>query len=220
MARSRREFLAAAGASLPALLATPALAQEADALPVTPHQRIGPFYPEVRPDEHARDLTQIAGQDTRAKGRIVRVGGRVLDRSGRPIGSAMVLVWPADAQGRYGHSRDGGRAAADPGFRGHELMRTAPDGSFTLTTIRPGAYADSRSASGLRTPHIHFEIIGESGRLITEMYFPGEPLNAPDANIAELKARGGDPAALTAIREGSEDADVLTLRWDVVLAER
>lgn len=219
MARSRREFLAA-GVSIPALLAAPGSAQEADTLPVTPHQRIGPFYPEVGPGENARDLTRVAGHGAQAKGRIVRVGGRVLDRSGRPIGSALVLVWQADFQGRYGHSRDGGPAAADPGFRGHELMRTGLDGSFTLTTIRPGAYADSRSASGLRTPHIHFEIIGETGRLITEMYFPGEPLNAPDANIAELKARGGDPASLTAVRDGSEDADILALRWDVVLAER
>lgn len=132
----------------------------------------------------------------------------------------MVLVWQGDSRGRYGHSKDGGRAAADPNFRGHGMVRTAPDGSFTITTVRPGAYPDNRSISGLRTPHIHFEIIGEEGRLITEMYFPGEPLNLGDANIAELIGKGGDPALLTARLTGDPIADVLDLSWEVILSQR
>ena len=220
MIQSRRDFLATAGLSLPAIGTIPALAQDVSAWPATPEQRTGPFYPEPLPGENALDLTRVVGQPGRARGQIVRVSGRLSDRSGRPIGSAIVLVWQADAQGHYGHSRDGGQAAADSSFRGHELLRTARDGSFSLTTVRPGAYADNRSASGLRTPHIHFEIIGEAGRLITEMYFPNEPLNALDANIAELKAKGGDPRLLTATPEGDVAADTTALRWNVYLSER
>jgi len=219
MAHSRRELLAIAGVA-PTLLSTAAAAQDPSLSQITPSQRIGPFYPEVRVGENEADLTRVADQQTRAKGRLVRVGGRVLDRSGAPVGSAVVLVWQADAHGRYGHSRDGGLAAADPGFAGHAMLRTDRDGGFVLSTIRPGAYADDRSITGLRTPHIHFEVIGEEGRLITEMYFPGEPLNDGDANIAEMKAAGADPALLTAAREGTADADVMDLRWNVVLGLR
>lgn len=219
MTHSRRDLLAIAGVA-PMLVSVPAAAQDQGLSPVTPQQRIGPFYPEVLDGENMMDLTRIAGQSAPAKGRLVRVQGRVLDRSGAPVASAIVLLWQADTQGRYGHSRDGGLAAADPGFAGHAMLRTARDGGFVVNTIQPGAYADDRSASGLRTPHIHFEVIGEEGRLITEMYFPDEPLNQTDANIAEMRLAGADPALLTAARQGSIDADVMDLRWDVVLAAR
>lgn len=220
MARSRRELFGG-GLAIVTASAYPALAQEAVEQAATPGQRTGPFYPEVRAGETAVDLTRVAGRSERAIGSVVHVDGRLLDRRGQPIGSALILIWQADAKGRYGHSGDGGPAAADPGFGGHAMLRTAADGSFGLTTVRPGAYADNRSTSGLRTPHVHFEIIGETGRLITEMYFPDEQLNDTDANIAELVAKGGDPRLLMArLGDAPSGSAELALRWDVVLSER
>lgn len=217
MTHSRRSFIAASVAGAGAItLVRSAAAQD---LPVTPTQRIGPFYPAVSDGESQVDLTRDGGGE--ARGSVIEVSGRVLDRQGRPVGSALVLVWQADAAGRYDHPADAHHSQRDPSLTGHALFRTSRDGCFHLTTVRPGAYADDRSSSGLRTPHIHYEIIGEEARLITEMYFPDEPLNVSDANIAEMVAAGADPNLLTSRLEGKpRRAGAAALRWDVILAGR
>lgn len=199
-------------------LAAPACAQD---LTATPKQRIGPFYPPVDEGENRVDLTRRAGASRRAHGQLVEISGRVLDPHARPIGSALLLVWQADAMGYYDHPGDAARSQRDPAMAGHVVLRTARDGSFHLTTVKPGAYADDRSSSGLRTPHVHYEVIGEEGRLITEMYFPDEPLNARDANIAEMVAAGADPRLLTARLDGSaQESGAMALTWDIILSRR
>jgi protocatechuate 3,4-dioxygenase, beta subunit len=217
MLNSRRDLIVAVGASFAGLNA-PAIAQERAP---TPQQRIGPFYPVVGDNESQADLTLREGGSMRAIGQLVEVTGRVLDPSGMPVGSALVIVWQADAAGHYDHPADATRSQRDRGLAGHAIMRTARDGGFRLITVRPGPYPDERSRSGLRTPHIHFEIIGEEGRLITEMYFPDEPLNVADANIAEMVAAGADPRLLTARAQASAQPGIATsLCWDVVLNRR
>lgn len=214
---SRRDLIAAAGVGL-AGLGTPVTAQPRA---VTPTQRIGPFYPVVAEAESRVDLTRKGSAYARAKGQVIDVSGRVLDPQGRPIGSAIVLVWQADAAGRYDHPADTARPQRDAALAGHALLRTTKEGTFHLRTVRPGAYADLRSRSGLRTPHIHYEIIGEEGRLITEMYFPEEPLNDADPNIAEMLAAGADPRLLTArLDDATPPEGVMSLRWDIVLSQR
>lgn len=214
---SRRDLIAAAGAGLTGL-GTPVAAQPRT---VTPPQRIGPFYPVVAEGESRVDLTRNGRASVPARGRVIDVAGRVLDPQGRPIGSALVLVWQADVAGRYDHPADAARSQRDAGLAAHALLRTTKDGAFHLRTVKPGAYADTRSRSGLRTPHIHYEIIGEEGRLITEMYFPDEPLNEADANIAEMIAAGADPRLLTArLDDATPPEGVMALRWEIVLSKR
>ncbi|MBN8481835.1 MAG: protocatechuate 3,4-dioxygenase subunit beta [Xanthomonadales bacterium] len=216
MSFSRRHFLVATAA-----LAGTNRVVQADAPPslATPAQVIGPFYPVVRPEESQADLTRVAGQAGRAKGSTVHVTCTVVDPAGRPIAGALVLVWQANAAGRYAHPRDTSTAPLDPRFLGHVLMRTDRQGQVRFLTIKPGAYADTPGR--VRTPHIHFEVIGEDARLITQMYFPGEPLNASDRLLQELAEQRGDPDRLIATRiasDGGSSAADTALAWTVRLA--
>lgn len=181
----------------------------------TPPQSIGPFYPIVRPGENMADLTRVPGQAGRARGDLVEVRGAVKTLAGAPVRGAVVIIWQANAAGAYNHpgSQFG---SADPAFLGHAMLRTDRAGEFSLLTVRPGAYPDMPGT--LRTPHIHFEVIGEEARLITQMYFPGERLNAADRLLRELAAGGGDPRsviAAAAAERGREEA--ARLDWTVIL---
>lgn len=206
--RTTRRAIFGFGAAGAAIAAGAARAQ---ALTATPAEEMGPFYPIVEPDENAADLTGLPGASGRALGTPFTLAGRVRAANGRPVAGAIVLVWHASAGGVYGHPRDIIKAPRDPHFRGHALIRTARDGSFRIASIRPGAYPDAPGT--LRTPHVHFEVIGEEGRLVTQMYFPGEPLNARDRLLNAMAGAGHNPRALIAERDGADDR----LRWEVVL---
>jgi protocatechuate 3,4-dioxygenase beta subunit len=182
----------------------------------TPPQAIGPFYPVVRAGENMANLTRVEGQADRAPGDLIELRGAVRTTAGASVPSAIVVIWQADASGAYNHPRND-FGTPDPRFLGHAVVRTDRAGEFSLLTVRPGAYPDMPGS--MRTPHIHFEIIGEESRLITQMYFPGEPLNASDRLLRELRSRGGDPRSLiaTATTERSI-AGAARLSWTMLLA--
>lgn len=205
--------LSATGAS--ALTGTAMAGMQTNGTAPTPAQNIGPFYPVTGLGENMADLTRVSGQSTRARGDLVDVRGTVRTVTGRPVSGAIVLIWQANASGAYNHPRNA-FGTADPGFRGHALLRTDRTGQFSLLTVRPGSYPDMPGT--VRTPHIHFEVIGEEGRLITQMYFPGERLNAQDRLLRELEAGGGDPRSLiaTAASEAGRDG-AAALSWTVLL---
>ncbi len=149
-----------------------------------------------------------------AQGTPINVVGRVLDRRGNPVAGATIELWQANAVGRYDHPGDTqSPGALDPNFQGYATIATDRNGNFKFRTIKPGAY---KIPGDMRTPHIHLDIKGRSERLVTQMYFPGEPLNDSD-----LLLRNADPRASVIARlvdRLSGDPGAAAYAWDVVLA--
>lgn len=117
-----------------------------------------------------------------AQGQLIHVGGRVLDEDGRPVAGAIVELWQANAGGRYFHPIDQREAPLDPDFIGNGRTRSDDSGRYGFFTIKPGAYPVPDSGRWWRPPHIHISVLGPGSlmRLVTQMYFPGDPLNAID----------------------------------------
>lgn len=214
MDATRRNLLAGSAFSAAGL----ALTSRSFAATPTPSEQVGPFYPVLRPGENIADLTRVAGRAERALGQTVEVAGRILKPDGKPVGSAMILIWHANAAGRYGHPRNYYDVAADPGFADHALIRSAGDGTFRLITVKPGSYPDGMGTDGWRTPHIHYEVIGEESRLTTEMYFPDEPRNDADMHLKEMRRNNLDPRSRIATRLCAPvEAGAEAFGWDIVL---
>ena len=124
------------------------------------------------------DLTHGEG----ALGERIIVGGRVLDEDGRPQPNVMIEIWQANAAGRYDHERDQHDAPLDPNFHGTGRVFSDSDGRYQFTTIKPGAYPWRNHHNAWRPNHIHYSLFGAgfAQRMITQMYFPGDPLLALD----------------------------------------
>ena len=137
------------------------------------------------------DLSREAGRD--ALGERIIVAGRVTDEADRPVAGALIELWQANAAGRYHHDRDTHDAPLDPNFRGVGRVFTDEDGRYRFVTIKPGAYPWRNHTNAWRPNHIHFSLFGASwgARLVTQMYFPGDPLLALDPIYQAVP----DPAA-------------------------
>ncbi|MFC7555197.1 protocatechuate 3,4-dioxygenase subunit beta [Pseudoroseomonas wenyumeiae] len=124
----------------------------------------------------------LEGARGHAMGERIIVGGRILDEDGRPIRNAMVEVWQANAAGRYNHEGDQHDAPLDPNFHGSGRVFTDENGWYRYVTIKPGAYPWRNHHNAWRPNHIHYSLFGAgfAQRLITQMYFPGDPLLALD----------------------------------------
>ncbi len=124
----------------------------------------------------------------RAVGQLMHIEGRVLDEAGRPVPGAVVELWQANAGGRYLHPIDQAAAPLDPNFEGHGRVLTDADGRYAFFTIKPGAYAVPVQETWWRPPHVHFSVFGPSclSRLVTQMYFPGDPLNEIDRILQSI----------------------------------
>jgi protocatechuate 3,4-dioxygenase beta subunit len=127
-----------------------------------------------------------------AIGERIRVHGRVLDESGRPVPETLVEIWQANAGGRYRHVKDTYFAPLDPNFGGCGRTLTDENGRYEFMTIRPGAYPWPNRANDWRPMHIHFSIFGHAfgQRLITQMYFEGDPLIDRCPIVHTIKDRG------------------------------
>lgn len=153
-------------------------------------------------------------------GERIRVSGRVLDGDGRPVAGQLVEVWQANAAGRYVHKRDQHPAPIDPHFTGVGRTLTGPDGSYSFVTIKPGPYPWKNHRNAWRPAHIHFSLFGTdfTQRMVTQMYFPSDPLFALDPIFQSIT----DPAAqqrlvATYDHEQSEHEWLLGYTWDIVL---
>jgi protocatechuate 3,4-dioxygenase beta subunit len=144
----------------------------------TPDQILGPFFPQGHEPTAGGDLTSTKGRPGRAHGETVEVKGRIVNRDGRPVRGARLIVWQANSFGRYAHANDPNPAPLDPSFIGFAEFLSDQDGAYRFKTVKPGAYP--AGPDWMRPPHIHFEVHGRSERLITQMYFAGELLNASD----------------------------------------
>lgn len=129
------------------------------------------------------DLTTNAATGAPALGERIVVSGRVLEEDGRPLPDTLVEVWQCNAAGRYNHVSDAHDAPLDPNFLGAGRIVTDAEGRYQFTTIRPGAYPWRNHYNAWRPAHIHFSLFGPAyaSRLVTQMYFPGDPLLELDA---------------------------------------
>jgi protocatechuate 3,4-dioxygenase beta subunit len=143
----------------------------------TPDQILGPFYP-LKPLGQNVDLTRVPGRPGRAEGQVLNVMGRVLNLKGEPVRNAKVEVWQANAHGRYTHPSDHNPAPLDPNFEGAAMLTADVDGRYSFKTIKPAAYP--AGPNSMRPAHIHFQVSGQQDRLVTQMYFEGDPYNDTD----------------------------------------
>ena len=146
-------------------------------LTTTSPQILGPFYPLGKPSKGG-DLTRIEGRPGQAEGQVIYLGGRVLNRDGEPVKGAKLEIWQANSHGRYTHPNDDNEAPLDPSFEGFAVVQTDDEGRYNLKTIKPGAYPTGPST--IRPSHIHFEVFGKLERLVTQMYFAGDPHHEND----------------------------------------
>ena len=187
-------------------------------LPEELHPLAGPVFGEDALDALDGDLTsQHSGE---ALGERIIVSGRVLDEDGRPIRGALVEVWQANAGGRYKHEVDQHPAPLDPNFSGAGRVLTDEAGTYRFVTIKPGAYPWGNHENAWRPAHIHFSLFGRAftQRLVTQMYFPGDPLFAFDPifhSVRDPKARELMVAQFDLATTTPDWA--LSYHWDIVL---
>jgi protocatechuate 3,4-dioxygenase beta subunit len=178
----------------------------------------GPLFGEDRVHPGDADLTQWG--DGEAVGQRIVVHGKVLDASGRAVPNTLVEVWQANAGGRYRHQVDQWAAPLDPHFCGLGRVVTDGEGHYSFTTIRPGAYPWKNHANAWRPAHIHFSLFGRAfaQRLVTQMYFPDDPLFFQDPifnSVPDEKARARMVSAYD--HDATVDHWNLGFRFDIVL---
>jgi protocatechuate 3,4-dioxygenase beta subunit len=160
-------------------------------LPQTLSELTGPAFGHDAVAEHDDDLTLQS--DGPPLGERIIVSGRVLDSGGRPVRNALIEIWQANAAGRYRHRVDQHPAPLDPNFTGAGRCMTDDEGSYRFISIKPGAYPWKNHENAWRPAHIHLSVFGRAftERLVTQMYFPGDPLFALDPIFQSVR----DPRA-------------------------
>jgi protocatechuate 3,4-dioxygenase beta subunit len=190
-------------------------------LPHTISEVTGPTFDASAVDVKACDLTrQHSGEPL---GERIIVSGRVLDEDGRPVAHTLVEVWQANAAGRYLHKIDQHDAPLDPNFTGTGHALTDAEGRYRFVTIRPGAYPWKNHHNAWRPAHIHFSLFGPAfaTRLVTQMYFPGDPLLSFDPIFnctADEKARNRLISSFD--WETTVPEKALGLKFDIILSGR
>jgi protocatechuate 3,4-dioxygenase, beta subunit len=174
---SRREILKMSAITGVASAVSTRFAMARATLHRTPEQILGPFYP-VKPLDQNADLTRVSGRPGRAEGQVLTVMGRVLNLNGEPVRNAKLEIWQANAHGRYTHPSDTNPAPLDPNFEGTAILAADDDGRYRFNTIKPAAYRVGPHI--MRPAHIHFQVSGRQDRLVTQMYFEGDPYNDTD----------------------------------------
>ncbi|HEX7052984.1 MAG TPA: protocatechuate 3,4-dioxygenase subunit beta [Burkholderiales bacterium] len=168
--------------------------------------------------------SDLAGHGAkRAIGQLIHLRLRVVDEGGAPVQGAMVEVWHCNAAGKYIHPNDANDAPPDPNFYGAARLVTGDSGLAELRTIKPGAYPVPDTGGWWRPPHIHFSVWGRVwlSRLVTQMFFPGEPLNEHDAilnAVRDPQARRRCIAELAPTARGPKDA--LVYDYQIVVRGR
>jgi len=187
-------------------------------LPRVTTERTGPALWDSRVAANDHDLTRQ--HDGEPLGERIIVTGRLLDEDGRGIPSALIEIWQANAGGRYRHEVDQHPAPLDPNFSGAGRCLTDGDGGWRFVTIKPGAYPWGNHENAWRPQHIHFSVFGRlfTQRLVTQMYFPGDPLLELDPiahAVRDPKARELMIASFDI--ETTQPEWALGYRWDIVL---
>jgi protocatechuate 3,4-dioxygenase, beta subunit len=150
--------------------------------PLTLSEVTGPTDLERKLNTGDGDMSCGAAGGPRAIGQLISVSGRLTDEDGSPLAGAVIEIWQANSAGKYIHEMDRHEAPVDPNFTGLGRLVTDAKGQYQFRSIKPGAYPVMESDWWWRPPHIHFSILGPSwmDRFITQIFFPGEPLNETD----------------------------------------
>ncbi|MBV9723212.1 MAG: protocatechuate 3,4-dioxygenase subunit beta [Mycobacterium sp.] len=194
--------------------------------PKSPFERVDPddvecwspcFGPQ---DVNPLDADLTAGHAGQPIGERIIVTGRLLDAAGKPLAGQLVEIWQANAAGRYNHHVDQHPAPIDPNFTGAGRCLTEPDGTFRFLTIKPGPYPWGNHQNAWRPAHIHFSVFGTAfrQRLVTQMYFPSDPLFDLDPIYQSVL----DPAVRQLLiarydHEVTQPEYATGYRWDIVL---
>jgi protocatechuate 3,4-dioxygenase, beta subunit len=180
----------------------------------------GPLLGEGRVADGDHDLTAQHGEAP--LGERIIVEGRVLEADGRPVPDTLVEVWQANAAGRYRHDGDRHPAPLDPNFSGAGRCVTDAEGRYRFVTVRPGAYPWKNHDNAWRPAHIHFSVFGRAftQRLITQMYFPGDPLFAFDPILGSVPEAARERLVSRLDMDLTMPEWALGYRWDIVLRGR
>jgi protocatechuate 3,4-dioxygenase beta subunit len=181
--------------------------------PVYGHETLGPL---------DNDLTKNGAKDGVPLGERIVVTGRVLDEDGRSLPDTLVEVWQANGAGRYNHPADTHDAPLDPNFLGGGRCVSDGQGRYSFHTIKPGAYPWPNHPNAWRPNHIHFSLFGPSiaTRLVTQMYFPGDPLLPLDPIYLGVPAGARDRLVAKFSIEATQPAFALGYEFDIVLRGR
>jgi protocatechuate 3,4-dioxygenase beta subunit len=178
-------------------------------------ERSGPALSHLRPGEIANDLTAAGPVGER-----ITVSGRLLDSDGRPIRDSLVEIWQANAAGRYRHRNDRWPAPLDPNFHGGGRAVTDAGGRYEFLTIKPGPYPWGNHYNAWRPAHIHFSVMGRvfDERLVTQMYFPGDPLFPFDPIFNSVRDRKLRELMIARFSmDTSQDNWALAYEFDIVV---
>ena len=190
-------------------------------IPADFHDGAGPVFGRVPVGELDHDLTrQHAGEPL---GERIIVSGQVLDEDSRPVPNTLVEVWQTNAAGRYADPVDQHPAPLDPNFTGAGRCLTDSEGRYMFVSVKPGAYPWRNHHNAWRPAHIHFSLFGPElgSRLVTQMYFPGDPLMAHDPMLRAIpNSRARERLVARLDFDLTRPEWALGYRWDIVLRGR
>jgi protocatechuate 3,4-dioxygenase beta subunit len=172
---------------------------------------------------YGHDLTRNAAKNGEPLGERIVVTGRVLDEDGRALGGTLIEVWQANAAGRYVHAADQHHAPLDPNFLGAGRCVTDDEGRYRFITVKPGAYPWKNHPNAWRAAHIHLSLFGPAfaTRLVTQMYFPGDPLFYQDPIYQSVREEADRERMVSSFDlENTVPEWALAYNFDIVLRGR
>ncbi len=178
-----------------------------------------PVYGHDGVGELDHDLTRNARKNGEPIGERMILTGQVLDEGGRPVPNTLIELWQANACGRYVHKVDQHDAPLDPNFLGAGRCLTDAQGRYKFLTIKPGAYPWGNHRNAWRPNHIHLSLFGQhfASRLVTQMYFPGDPLLAYDPIFQGTPAKARERLIADFSLDLTEEGFALGYQFDIVL---
>jgi protocatechuate 3,4-dioxygenase beta subunit len=182
------------------------------------HHSRGPAFGRIPVQAEDADLTRRHSAEP--LGQRIIVTGRVLDSDSRPVAHTLVEIWQANAAGRYLDPGDNHQAPLDPNFTGAGRCLTDAEGRYRFVTVKPGAYPWKNHDNAWRPAHIHFSVFGPqlAGRLVTQMYFPGDPLMALDPVLHSIPdPRGRERLVARFDLDTTVPEWALGYQWEIVL---
>lgn len=192
--------------------------------PLVPHahtisELTGPVFGHDAVRPHDSDLTVNGRRNGEPLGQRIVVTGRITDERDRPVGNTLVELWQANAAGRYVHKVDQHDAPLDPNFLGGGRCMTDSDGRYRFYTIKPGSYPWGNHSNAWRPRHIHFSLFGThiASRLVTQMYFPGDPLLKHDPIFQSVPEKSRQLLIADFDLDVTEEGFALGYSFDIVL---
>jgi len=183
----------------------------------------GPLFSNIQLQPGENDLSRDPSTGKEAMGERIIVVGRVLDEDERPVPKTLIEIWQANAAGRYHHPIDQHNAPLDPNFTGAGRCVTNDEGEYRYLTIKPGAYPWLNHTNAWRPAHIHLSLFGPSfvTRLVTQMFFPNDPLLPLDPILSSVPSKDGRQRLISSYDHSvTEPEFALGYRFDIVLRGR